>query len=84
MATLETVVPDRINIRIRMEDGALWATVEEFPGVFATGETPEDLRASIEEGIALYVAEPAEGVRPVHLPPLEPANTTASTELAFA
>lgn len=77
-------MPDHVTIQIRMEDGALWATVEEFPGVFATGDTLEELRTSLEEGIALYVAEPGNEVRPVHLPPLEPAETTASAELAFA
>lgn len=74
----------RVNFRIRMEDGAFWATVAEFPGVFATGQTLEELRASLEEGIALYVAKSGEDVRPVHLPPLKPAETTASAELAFA
>ncbi|MDO9440613.1 MAG: type II toxin-antitoxin system HicB family antitoxin [Beijerinckiaceae bacterium] len=77
-------MPDRINLKIRMEDGAFWATVEEFPGVFATGDNLEELRASLEEGIALYVAKPGEDVRPVQLPPLEPADTVASAALAFA
>lgn len=63
---------------------AFWATVEEFPGVFATGDTLEELRASLEEGIAFYVAEPGEDVRAVQLTTIEPAATAASTGLAFA
>jgi hypothetical protein len=27
-------MPDHVTLKIRMEDGAFWATVEEFPGVF--------------------------------------------------
>lgn len=84
MDTLRTDMPDRINLKIRMEDGAFWATVEEFPGVFATGDTLEELRASLEEGIALYLAKPGDDVRPVHLPPLGPADTVASAQLVFA
>lgn len=76
-------MPDHITLTIRIEDGAFWATVEEFPGVFATGDTLDELRVSLQEGIALYLAEPGQEVRPVHLPPLQPVETTASAELAF-
>lgn len=47
-----------LHVRLRMEDGALWATVDEYPGVFASGATPTELRESLEEGIALCLAEP--------------------------
>lgn len=47
-----------LNVRVRHEDGSLWATVDEFPGVFATGGDLEELRESLEEGIALWLAEP--------------------------
>ncbi len=56
-----------LKIRVVNEDGALWATVEEMPGLFATGDTMDELRESLEEGIALYLAE-ADGPTPtVHL-----------------
>ncbi len=47
-----------VKIRVVTEDdGAMWATVEAMPGVFATGDTLEELHESLEEGIALYLAE---------------------------
>lgn len=51
-------MPEELHINVRIEDGSLWATVDEFPGVFATGDTAEELRVSLEEGISLYLAEP--------------------------
>ena len=50
--------PHQVKITVTEEDGAMWATVEQMPGVFATGSTRDELRESLEEGIALYLAEP--------------------------
>lgn len=47
-----------LHIKVRLEERALWATVDEYPGVFATGDTPEELRVSLEEGISLYLSAP--------------------------
>jgi predicted RNase H-like HicB family nuclease len=47
-----------LHVNVRHEDGSLWATVEEFPGVFATGDNLEELRESLEEGIALMLERP--------------------------
>jgi predicted RNase H-like HicB family nuclease len=59
--------PGDVKIRLTTEDdGVMWATVEEMPGVFATGHTLDELRESLEEGIALYLADedrPAPTVR---------------------
>ena len=59
--------PGDVKIRLTTEDdGVMWATVEEMPGVFATGDTLDELRESLEEGIALYLADedrPAPTVR---------------------
>lgn len=63
-----------------MEDGALWATLEEFPGVFATGDTPEELRACIQEGPSFYVAEAGEHAGAVRVSPLA---AMASVRLAL-
>jgi predicted RNase H-like HicB family nuclease len=52
--------PQSLNVCVREEDGSFWATVQEFPGVFATGETLDELRESLEEGIALVLAAPGE------------------------
>ena len=45
-----------IHPHVYREDGCLWATVDEFPGVFAAGDNIAELRESLEEGIALWVA----------------------------
>jgi predicted RNase H-like HicB family nuclease len=78
-------MPDELHITVRFEDGALWATVEEYPGVFATGDTLEELRASLEEGISLYLAGPGEEPRAVRLGGLESAEPVAtSAQVALA
>lgn len=75
----------QLNIQVTLEDGSMWATVEEYPGVFATGDTHEELRASIEEGVSLYLSEPGASVN-VTLAALEfePMDVTAHADLAFA
>lgn len=71
-----------LNIRIHREDNAFWATVDEFPGVFATGDTLEELHASLSEGIALYLSAPGEPAPDVTISPLVEASTRV--ELAYA
>jgi predicted RNase H-like HicB family nuclease len=75
-----------LHVKVRHEEGALWATVDEFPGVFATGDNLDELRVSLEEGISLVLERPNGDVPTVTLQPLrlEPAETTASAELAYA
>jgi predicted RNase H-like HicB family nuclease len=80
-------MPERqLHVRIREEDGAYWATVDEYPGVLATGDDLEDLRASIEEGIQLMKAEPGGDPPDVRLSKLKlaPSETPASAELTLA
>lgn len=73
-----------LHICLRLEDGAYWATVEEFPGVFATGDDLEELRESLEEGISLVLTEPG-GVRPtIRLTELSPTPVAARSELVYA
>lgn len=67
-----------LNVRVRHEDSALWATVDEFPGVFATGDDLDELRASLEEGIALWQAKPGEPPAPVTLTDLRLDETPHS------
>jgi predicted RNase H-like HicB family nuclease len=78
--------PQPLHVSVRLEDEVYWATVEEFPGVFATGENLDALRESLAEGIALVLASP--GVEPpqVSLAPLRhaPVAMEASSELAYA
>ena len=41
--------PQPLNVRVRLEDDVYWATVDEFPGVFATGDNLDELRESLAE-----------------------------------
>ena len=75
----------RLHVRIREEDGAFWATVDEWPGVLATGDDLEELRASLEEGIRLIEAAPGGEVPALRLSELklEPSDLPASAELVL-
>ncbi len=77
--------PQQLHVNVRLEDESVWATVDEFPGVFATGDNLDELRESLQEGIALVLAEPGEKPPTVTLAPLkpEPVLTTASAELVY-
>lgn len=78
-------MPEELHISVRSEDGSLWATVKEFPGVFATGDTVEELRQSLEEGIALSIAEPGEPTPEIKLEALQPAELgVANAHLEYA
>jgi predicted RNase H-like HicB family nuclease len=80
---LEDEMPERhLHVKIRQEDGSYWATVDEYPGVLATGDSLEELRQSLEEGIRLMKAAPGEDLPSVRLSPLTLASETpASAEL---
>ena len=82
-----TMQPRELEVRVVLEDGSYWATVEEFPGVFAAGDTIDELRASLEEAISLYLSDPesgsAEHVRLIEFQPRELAATT-SAELVYS
>ena len=77
-------MPDELHIKVRLEDGALWATVEEFPGVFATGDDLDELRESLEQGISLVLTGPGEEPRTVKLDDLQPEPVAATAHLAYA
>ena len=42
--------------RIHHEDGTCWAEVPEPPGVFASGDTVDELLDGLKEAVALYSA----------------------------
>jgi predicted RNase H-like HicB family nuclease len=77
--------PQKLHLNVRREDGALWATVDEFPGVLATGDDLGELRESMQEGIALILAKPGQEPPAVTLGELrlEPAAMTAGAELVY-
>jgi predicted RNase H-like HicB family nuclease len=78
--------PQKLHVSVRHEDGAFWATVDEFPGVFATGDDLDELRESLQEGIALILARPGEEPPAVTLGALhlEPVAMSAGAELVYA
>jgi predicted RNase H-like HicB family nuclease len=80
-------MPDgqQLHVMVHFEDDAFWATVKEYPGVFATGDNLAELRESLQEGIALTLERDGE-IPTVTLGPLRPAPvaTTASPELVLA
>jgi predicted RNase H-like HicB family nuclease len=73
-----------LNIVVHDEDGALWATVREMPGVFATGDTMDELRESLREGISLWLAEPGQDAPAIVLGELEKHQLLASASFAHA
>jgi len=77
----------QLHVQVRVEDNAYWATVDEYPGVFVTGDDLEELRGSLEEAIALYLASPDEDPKQITLGALElqsspQAAATAALEYA--
>lgn len=50
-----------ITANIRLEDGSYWADVPALPGCFAAGATLDELVESLQEGIALYLADDQPG-----------------------
>lgn len=46
-----------ITVQIHAEDGSLWAQVVEYPGVFAAGDTYQELLASLQEGLQLVLGD---------------------------
>lgn len=78
--------PQSLHVCVRQEDGAYWATVEEFPGVFATGDDLDELRESLEAGIALVLARSGGEPPQVTLSELRPelGAMAAEAELTYA
>jgi predicted RNase H-like HicB family nuclease len=72
-----------LHFEIRREDGGYWATVAEYPGVLATGDDLEELRAGLEEGIRMVKAGPGQELPGLRLSELklEAAGTSAGAEL---
>jgi len=56
-----------LTARIHIEEGAYWADVPELPGCFASGDTLDELFASLQEGIALYLADEGERREPLYV-----------------
>ena len=74
-----------VHLRIHYEEEAYWATVDEYRGVFAAGDTLEELRASLEEGLSLVIDGADPERRPVSLAalPARSAEQAACVELTL-
>lgn len=57
-----------LTARIHIEEGSYWADVPERPGCFASGETLDELFESLQEGVALYLADEGDPGGPLHAP----------------
>jgi predicted RNase H-like HicB family nuclease len=42
---------------IHHEDGSYWAEIAELPGVFASGDTVDDLLEGLKEAVWLYLGD---------------------------
>ena len=47
----------RFNVAVHAEDGSYWATVEELPGCFASGETIDELEEALVEAIRMCLPD---------------------------
>ena len=85
MHTIQSTMDHELHVTIRFEDRSFWATVDEYPGVFGAGDDMEELRASLEEGIALTLAVPGAEPPKVSLAPLSAraVETVANSELVI-
>ncbi len=61
----------KLRVTIHNEAGTMWATVVEYPGVFATGDTMAELLESLGEGLAAVVTAD-EIAASAHLDSMEP------------
>lgn len=50
-------------------DDSYWATIEELPGLFASGFSLEELRECVGESIPLYLSDDSGPVEPVSISP---------------
>jgi predicted RNase H-like HicB family nuclease len=56
-----------LTARIHAEEGSYWVDVPELPGCFASGDTLDELFESLQESVALYLADESERGGPLHV-----------------
>lgn len=76
--------PGQLTVLVRLEDDAFWATVEECPGIFATGDTLGELRESLAEAVGLYFSDDQSGPLQIQLGDLAPDVAPTRVTLAVA
>lgn len=64
------------KVTIHNEDGTLWATVDQYPGAFGTGDTLDELVDSLAEALALVIPpeELAAAARLSSMDPVQPEH----------
>lgn len=45
------------RVQVHHEEDQLWAEVEDLPGCYAAGATPQELRRATNEAVAMYLRE---------------------------
>lgn len=50
------------TVHVHQEGDSYWAEVQEYPGVFAAGDTLDELWESLQEAIGLYLSTPTSPV----------------------
>lgn len=56
-----------LTARVHIEEGSYWADAPELPGCFAAGDTLDELFESLQEGVALYLADDGEQNGPLYV-----------------
>jgi predicted RNase H-like HicB family nuclease len=51
------LVSVELTAHVHSEEGSYWADVRELSGCFASGDTLDELFESLQEGVALYLAD---------------------------
>lgn len=46
-----------VEAKVHLEDGSYWAEVASMPGVFASGETLEELAEALREAVGMYISD---------------------------
>jgi predicted RNase H-like HicB family nuclease len=56
-----------VTASIHIQGSSYWADVPGLPGCFASGDTLDELFESLEEGVALYLADEGEQGGPLYI-----------------
>jgi predicted RNase H-like HicB family nuclease len=59
--------PMELTACIHIENDSYWADVPQLPGCFASGDSLDELFESLQEGIALYLADDGERSGPLQV-----------------
>ena len=72
-----------VNIHKDEDDNELWATIDELPGLFASGADEDELNEALAEAIGMYLSTPKSRVE-VRRASTAPAKRVDSYRLCAA